>query len=220
MHSDHVFARLTGLGQTILPQSRYRVSRIDDDDRRLQISASDDALAADLQIETGAATYALAEGTSTLAEVCTITAGPQSKEWWIETTHFDVQWPAGTTLTYTELAAAPFDLLGSEGVVAYLQGPFPRERLLSPSHLGALGQALVTEGTTGGHRWAEFSYQYEGESWHQRQCAILAGEGTGFLLTTQCPTTELAEATAIHERLAQTFRLAALRLERTPSKQV
>jgi hypothetical protein len=218
MHSDHVFARLTGLGQTIVPQSRYRIARVDDDDRRLEVSAGDDAKAADLQIETGAATYALAEGTLTLAEVCTITTGPTTEAWRIESTHFDVQWPRGTMLTYSELKSSPFDLLGEEGVVAYLQGPFPRERLLSPAQLGAPGQKLVAQGLTGGHSWAEFSYEFEGEPWRQRQCAILAGEGTGFLLTTQAPTAALSEATAIHECLATTFRLAALRLESNPPK--
>src|SRR5262249_33527672 len=148
-----------------------RIAAADPTIRVVHMGATE--LVATLSFGDGELSIELAPGTKPLANWCDLQpAAPATSQpplgrrrsaFVIETSVFDVEWPADLDLWSTDPGApSPFDLVGREEELVYVQGPFALERLPAIPELVAPGQRIVARGTPE-ERWIELSYEHAGK---------------------------------------------------------
>lgn len=163
----HVYARLSGYGLVLVPYAPYSFTLLADG-RSVAVTHAAPEGTRSARITPGKAspTLHLEPGTSSLDEVVTLSAEGQPAHWRIETQVFTCDWPRGFALHSAE--SGPFDLLGPDESLIYLQGPYPPARVPPMNKLVIPGQTLVGQGEGPGFRWVEVAYTHEGRRWHKR----------------------------------------------------
>src|SRR5262249_24709483 len=104
--------------------------------------------------------------TASLAEVLDVERGPIAGDWELETSSFRVAFPAGFTLCSVPAGSwSPFDLLGPEGSLVYVESP---RSMPEPATMVGAGQRISSLG----EGWVEVTYAHEGAAWWQRHQVV------------------------------------------------
>lgn len=146
---DHVYARVSGFGCTLVPVAPYGWQQIPG--RTSSVLAVHQAASGPKQatvvIEGGKATVKLGTGTSAASDVLDILPGPAHDHFVIETSVFTCRWPMSFALVSAPPdAPSKFDLCGADGALVYVQGPFPREKVPALKDMASPGQAIREQG--------------------------------------------------------------------------
>lgn len=185
---NHVFARVTGYGVIFVPIAPFSfrffepntivVTRFDDDGDKQ----------ATIEVDQGKLHVALAEGTADIAEVAELSPSPFQDFWSIVTSFYTIPWPIALELVSGEEGGpSMFDLVGPNGELAWVQGPFELPGLPKPEQLCAPGQTLLKTGTSGEFSWVDFAYEHEGAAWCQRYYGRRHDNGKVLMVTLQVP---------------------------------
>jgi len=141
----------------------------------------------------------LDEHTPSLADVLDVGAGPDREGWWAETSAYRIPLLEGWTLQAggEPGAPSPFDLLGPNGTLLYLQAA---SRVPALAELAAPGQEVVASGEGPRSQWVEVQYVHGGEPWAQRHHLMRAGPGA-LVLTAQGRVPHMPAAVRAQEAL-------------------
>ena len=168
--AQHVYARLSGFGWTLLPRAPFWLERVPG--RRRTVLARHDHPAGSRQavVTVGgeAPGVELAAGTAALAEVLDLLPGPGWDHWRIETTVFTARWPESFALASAPSPGPPFDLHGPGGALLWVQGPVLLDRLPAPPAMAGAGQRVRRHGWSSRGGWVELAYDRDGVPWRQR----------------------------------------------------
>lgn len=195
----HVYTRLNGFGATVLPTSPYEARRVfNSDELELTCFTSAGAARAAIQVHGG-----VRADPPAMAEVA---RSGYTGEWRLETRLFSCQWPRGFALLANPGPRAPskFDLLGQDGALIYVQGPFPLERILARG-LVAPGQRVLEEGEREGRSFVEVGYQVEGRDWIQQHILIPFDTEHVLMVTEQSLTAHWAATFGAGETVVETL---------------
>ncbi|MCI0574280.1 MAG: hypothetical protein L0Y66_26410 [Myxococcaceae bacterium] len=134
-------------------------------------------------------------------------AGPDTPHWTLETSLFRCRWPEGLVLASTEEGApAPFELLGPQGAVLFLQGPLGREQLPALEEMVSPGQQVLGTGTLGEAPYVDVAYTHEGRAWRQRHVVLALGGTHVLVLTAQALESHVTPLLAQAQALVESFR--------------
>lgn len=135
-----------------------------------------------------------------------VTAGPDTDHWTVETTLFRCAWPEGLTLASTEPGApSPFEFYGPEGAVLFFQGPIARESLPKLEALAGPGQKVLGTTTTAGAPAVDIAYELDGAEWRQRHVALSLTEAHALVLTAQALDRHMPRMLAHAEAVVASF---------------
>lgn len=165
--SQHVLARVSGFGWTVLPYAPFQCEC----PGSAQIVVMHDSRQARIDVASGKPILELAPGTEAVHEVADLLRGPEGDHWRIETSVFTIRWPTGFAL-WSSAQAPGFDLLGPDQTMIYLQGPILAARLPALADMHAPEQAAVAIG----ENWIELGYEHEGRAWRQRHIVAALDE--------------------------------------------
>lgn len=170
--SQHVYARVSGFGWTLLPEAPFRFERVPHQTRLVLVEHSSQVgpKRAMLDFTADVPTIKLGEETERLEDVLELLEGPDSDHWRIETTVYSIRWPDGFAVCSS--AEPPgFDLAGPNGTLISLQGPFDIERLPLLVDMAGPGQSIHQLGST----WVELNYLQDRQPWRQTHRLIEFG---------------------------------------------
>lgn len=182
--SGHVWAWVAGFGWTVMPHAPFRFEREAGDARVVRVIhfTPDGAREATLSIDNaGEAGWVLGPGTERLEEVAELIPGPAYAHWpareiegpWrVETSVLTTCWPDGFALESTSSARPPFDLVGTDEMRVWIQGPTPEAGVPPPEGMAAPGQQLRAVVETPGGLLVELAYRHEGADWRQLHCRV------------------------------------------------
>jgi hypothetical protein len=197
--ADHVYARISGFGWSIVPRAPYQAARLPNGTVRVVHDSPGGRREAAIALTDEGIRFGLGEGTTDLKEVLDVQSGPSPDHWRIETAVFTTQWPDGF-IVVSEPKPPGFYLRGpSEGLI-YLQGPFPRERLPALTAMAAPGQTIRGHGED----WVELSYQHDAVAWVQKH-RLVAFEGKALVVTSQTPESGAEITTVAAEQVASSL---------------
>jgi hypothetical protein len=181
--SDHVFARVSGFGWTLLPRAPFWLEQVGGP-RTLLVEHNNAAglKRATLRLDESPPGVDLDEGTTSLQELLDLLPGPGLDHWQIETTVFTLPWPDGFAVQSSPDPPG-FDLLGADNTLVYVQGPFDRTDLPAPRAMAATDQTIVRHGPT----WVDLAYTDGGKRWRQTHRVVDLGEGVVLVVTSQAP---------------------------------
>jgi hypothetical protein len=196
--NQHVFARLSGFGWTLLPLAPFRFEQVPG--RPWSVVATHqkpDGLKRAVLTFGGKnlPDVELGEGTASLEEVLDLCEGPDRDHWRVETTVFTIHWPQGFALESSADPGPPgFYLHGPDATLLYVQRAFPRGRVPAPAAMAGPGQAVRRHGNT----WVELEYLHEGTAWRQTHWVVDLLRDHACVVSVQAPErwAGLAEATA------------------------
>jgi hypothetical protein len=181
--SEHIYARLSGYGWTLLPRAPFRFQRAANHPRAVIAihQAPGGPRRAMLSFDDDAPVVQLDDGVERLDEVLELSAGPASDHWRIETSVYSIRWPDMFAVQST--AEPPgFDLVGPNEAMVFLQGPFDPRNLPPLTEMASPGQVVHRLGAN----WVELDYQKDEAPW--RQVHRLVGYGDDVVVvTSQAP---------------------------------
>jgi hypothetical protein len=199
--AQHVYARLSGFGWTLVPLAPYVIERLYDRPNAVLVRhESPDGLREALLVFGGnLPDVELGEGTQALAEVLDLQEGPHLDHWRVETTVFTCRWPEGFTLASPASPGTPFELHGPDGALVYVQGPIRVDRLPPLTEMVGPGQSVRCHGRTARGGWVELEYEHQGQPWRQTHRAMEDASGYALVVSAQAPVgaAGLAEAAAV-----------------------
>ncbi len=176
--TNHVYLRLTGFGATVTPYAPFRIVRLDAEGRRLRVAS-----------EVGEAVFDFALTVpDSVPHIADVSKSAFQNPWRLETAVYSSPWPQTFEIVSTQDPASPagYDLIGPQGSLIYVQGPFPPSRLASVHSLVAAGQTVRSVGQTGAHEWIRLAYEHEGNGWEQTHVLVRLAEFS-LAVTTQAP---------------------------------
>ena len=181
--SHHVYARLSGFGWTLIPFAPFRFERVPHRPQLLLVEHQSPAgpKRAKLDFAESDPTIELGAGTNRLEEVLEFTEGPESDHWRIETTVYSVRWPDAFAVQSSPEPPG-FDLVGPNGTLVFIQGPFDPERLPALSDMVGTGQSIHNIGSS----WVELSYLDGSVAWRQTHRLIAFGSDV-VVVSSQAP---------------------------------
>ncbi|WP_435008832.1 hypothetical protein P12x_000081 [Tundrisphaera lichenicola] len=200
--TQHIFARVSGFGWTLVPDVPFRFERVADRARAIRAirSTPEGDRAALVDFTADAPEIRLDAGTGDLAEVFELLPGPGFDHWRIETSLYSARWPDGFALTSSPDPLPVFDLHGPDGSLLYIQGPTPRRRILPITSLAQPGQVIRGRGAfsglgdlfrrlSGPPGWskADLDYEFEGVPWRQAYRVVPYDQVHALLVTSQAP---------------------------------
>ncbi len=202
--AQHVYARLSGFGWTLLPHAPYRFERASDEPPT--VVAHHGPHRVTLTFDWNPPGIVLSEGTPSLEEVLDLLEGPALDYWRIETTVFAARWPAGFDLASPPAESKPpFDLHGPGGALVWVQGPVSAERLPPVPEMAGAGQTVRRHGQAAYGSWVELDYLHEGVPWRQSH-RVVPFEGTyALVVTAQAPAQLASVAEAAADEVASTI---------------
>jgi hypothetical protein len=201
--SQHVYARLSGFGWTLLPLAPFRFERVPGRPDSLAAThfAPGGPRRANLTFTADGPAVELAGGTQRVEEILDLLPGPGLDHWAIETTVFTVGWPASFALGSSPDPPG-FELLGPGRAMVYVQGPFPRPRLPTLDAMAAPGQAVRRQGRTARWAWVELEYRHEGTPWRQTHRVVDFRDDQVCVVTSQAPLGQATPADAAADEVA------------------
>lgn len=150
---------------------------------------------------------AMGKGVTKAEEVVEVAEGPDTRQWIIETPLFRAAWPQGLDLRSPLASKTRFDLVGPQpdGTLVFVQNPRQcDERTLET--MAAEGQTEAARGrTSAGHSWIELRYEFQGMPWRQRHYARRLFKEKYFVVTAQCPETDVARIFADADELTDSL---------------
>jgi len=150
---------------------------------------------------------AMGKGVTKAEEVVEVAEGPDARQWIIETPQFRAAWPQGLDLRSPLASKTRFDLVGPQpdGTLVFVQNPRQcDERTLET--MAAEGQTEAARGrTSAGHSWIELRYEFQGMPWRQRHYARRLFKEKYFVVTAQCPETDVARIFADADELTDSL---------------
>lgn len=199
--SQHVYARLSGFGWTVLPLAPFRFERVPHQPKVILVEhqSAEGPRRAKLDFERGLPAVKLADGTDRLEDILELLEGPDVDHWKIETSVYSVRWPEGFVIRST--AEPPgFDLAGPSGTLIFLQGPFDRQNLPPLAEMVGPEQSIYRLGTN----WIELAYEYEGEHWRQTHRVVDYGSDA-VVVTSQAPESWDVLVSSVADRVAESL---------------
>jgi hypothetical protein len=133
----------------------------------------------------GGYTSKLSQSTAALSDVLDVTSGLELDEWRIETTLYACRWPASYVLCSNSYPRdpAPFDLVGANGEMIFVQNP---QRMSALEEMCAPGQTVKRIEKSDRSQWIELEYQHDDRMWVQRH-EVLALPERKLAVTVQAP---------------------------------
>lgn len=170
--AHHVYARVSGFGWSALPRAPFRLERVPHHPALLlaEHQSAGGPRRAKIDLARPEPVVELDDGTLDLAEVLELAAGPAPECWRIDTSVFSANWPEGFAVRSTSEPPG-FDLVGPDGTLIFLQGPFEREQLPLPRQMAGDGQIVRRHGRD----WVELDYRQEGAPWRQAHRLVAFG---------------------------------------------
>jgi hypothetical protein len=189
----HVLARLSGFGWTLLPFFPFRFERVAGRPRAVRV-IRDDKLRREAVFDLeGRPEVSLLAGTANAEEVAELSPSKVGDDFRVETSVFTAAWPDGFAITSSEPGTpCPFDYLGDDGALIFMQGPVAQARVARLDSMCAPGQRIIDGGAHPTGSWVEFAYEHNGSAHVQRHTTVAWGSGNALIVTAQAP---LAAAT-------------------------
>jgi hypothetical protein len=202
--AQHVYARLSGCGWTLVPLAPYAIDRVHDRPNGVRVRhESPDGLREALLVFGGnLPDVELGKGTQALEAVLDLQEGPHLDHWRVETTVFICRWPEGFALTSPASPGTPFELHGPDGALVYVQGPVRVDRLPPLNEMVGPGQSVRRYGRTARGGWVELEYEHEGERWRQTHRVLEDTSGYALVVSAQAPVGAAGLAEAAAEEVA------------------
>ena len=129
--------------------------------------------------------------------VADVLEGPPRREWWLETTVYDLPLPLGWTAIVSGEVSPAFDLVRGNAVI-FIQTARNRPTL---DALAVAGQREIARGSDDYADWIELSYGHTGKLWIQRH-SLLRRQPTA-MITGQSPANEFAAVRTVQEDLTR-----------------
>ena len=195
---QHVFTAIGGFGIRVIPRAPFQ-ARVDEPlildvevggRKRARVVATADGHH-----------VALGPETDDPAEVMDVVPGPPDREWLLQTARTTLRFPRTYVLHSVEDGSpSPFDLLGDEGELIYMQ---PAPDTISVDDMLAPGQRE----TDRAGEIIEASYEHEGAVWCQRHIIVRLGVGHTRVLTLQATEAQMAHARPVLAAMARSARV-------------
>lgn len=195
--SGHIYVAASGFGVRVIPKAAPYRFRIDSESGWLLVDAEapDGWLSGSCNPVTGNCDEAM-------TDVAEVVAGPNWKEWWLETGPYRVPLPVGwTSHSSGSLDPVPFDLVSGSGAMIYVQTP---SSLARASDLVGPGQQLERTWDDAEGEWLDVSYAHDGSTWFQRHCLRRWNKLTA-VITGQSERHALEETMACHAQVVRTI---------------
>jgi hypothetical protein len=188
--AQHVYARLSGLGWTLVPLAPFLIER--PAGRPWPLVATHEGPGevkrAILSFPANnLPDFEFAEGTTSLGDVLDISQGPDLDHWRVETSVFTCRWPDGFALASAPSPGPPFDLHGPGGSLVFVQGPFGLTRLPPIDRMVGPEQTVFRSGSSPRGGWVELGYEHGGVPWRQTHRVVEDGRGFALVVTSQAP---------------------------------
>lgn len=160
MSHSHIYVAASGYGLRVIPRSAPYRYRLSSEPPNLEVECCDGGeWRFAVVIPTGGGYRSrIAEPAESLAEVADIVAGPDYDGWWLDTSRYRVPLPPGWTAVSDQISP-PFDLVGPDGSLVYIQTP---GRQPSLSDLPSPGQDVLGTGGDALGEWIDVAYVHEG----------------------------------------------------------
>jgi hypothetical protein len=164
VQGHHVFTVVSGFGLRVIPRAPYRlVHGPGAQELDIHHTSVEGPRFARL-IADGVRGYKskIDQYTHSLADVLSVEKGPVQGAWQLETHQFRLVFPENFALhSVPGDSPSPFDLVGPEQTLIYVQAPAKM-----PSLTGLCGPGQKVSQT--GSNWIELIYEHEGNRWWQR----------------------------------------------------
>lgn len=203
--TSHVYLRLMGFQLTVVPRAPFRIQRSDEPLNGLDVEHDSPLgpLFARLIPRDGGYASKLDEHTKSLFDVLDVTAGPNLEDWQLETSVFACAWPDEYAICSNNFPndPAPFDLIGPNGEMIYVQTPAhipDLEAMRTPD------QAIQQLQRTSDSEWIELAYQHDGQPWCQRH-EVITVLGRRLAVTTQAPSQYFELAVRSSQEVVRSF---------------
>jgi len=186
---SHVYSRLSGYGWSLLPYAPYLFERVADAPEttvRVIRERPAEVWSVRVDVEKDPPHFVACEAPAP-DDVVELTPGPAGP-WRIETSVYTIAWPVGFAISSTpEGAPSAVDLIGPEGALVFVQGPFPAASVVPQDRMIGPGQRLASSGESSRHRWIELSYEHDGGPWVQRHYVFALSAEHVLVTTAQAP---------------------------------
>jgi hypothetical protein len=184
----HVLARLSGFGWTLVPFYPFRFERVARRPRAVRVIRDGDvSRGAVFDLESRPEVSALT-GTANAEDVAELSPSTVVDDFRVETSVFTAAWPEGFAITSSEPGApCPFDYVGEDGTLIFLQGPVAQSRVARLDSMCAPGQRLTDGGAHPTGSWVELAYEHDGRAHVQRHTTVAWGSGLALIVTAQAP---------------------------------
>ena len=191
MSCAHVYTVASGFGLRVVPISAPYSFALGATLGELNISRTIGTRTFEVRVVATAVGYTttLSSGTEALDEVADVVPGPDWESWWLETSVYRIPLPEKWRAIGNDLHPSPFDLVGPNDELIFLQTPNsvpPLDRFAAP------GQRLHRKGTGPRSRWVEVRYEHDGDLWAQRH-DVVELDAVTCVVTLQCREALLAE---------------------------
>lgn len=196
--TQHVFAWVTGFGWTLMPFAPFRFERSEERPWTVSVERSGAARAVvALERDGRAGGFRAVLQPGSAADVVELIEGPayahadrgaDYDHWRIETSLFNVRWPAGFALRSVADAPPVFELTGPDGRLIWVQGPFDSAVVPSPDGLAAPDQTLERVVASAGGPLVELRYEHGGRPWNMFHAVVDRFAGAVCIVTGQTPT--------------------------------
>lgn len=167
--AEHVFARVAGHGWVLLPLAPFRwVQRPDELDPTVEATHfPDDGDERTVRIrirQNDVHWEAVTPGIPLDSVLDVYETQLGGIGWAIETAVFRCTWPQDYTL---QSSSVPFDLVGPNEELIWIQGPVPAEQVAPPAQMLDPGQTLISVEEWPGKAEVEVAYTHEGVRWRK-----------------------------------------------------
>ncbi len=181
MSHHHLWVRVEGFGLVILPRAIPFEVRLEPDDVLVVRSAD---------TESRVAPGALPGYT----EAADLVAGNSESSWCIQTTDFELPFPASFKLVSADNPNVPpgFDLVGPAGEIVYFQGPGARKQFERPDTLIGPGETVLDTSSEGPLQVC-VTYQHADQQWWQIRRVSLLDDTSCMLVQLQASCLPTAE---------------------------
>lgn len=204
-NEQHVFVRISGFRLTVVPRAPFRIERAASTPGTVQVEhdSPQGRLTALLVPKDGGYTSKLSQSTAALGDVLDVTSGLDLDEWRIETTLYACRWPTGYVLCSNAYPRdpAPFDLVGANGEIIFVQNP---QRMPVLEEMCAPGQTVKRIEKSDRSQWIELEYQHDDRMWVQRH-EVLALSGHQMAVTMQALEPFAQDAIIVAQELARSI---------------
>lgn len=203
---QHVYARVSGFGLTVIPFAPFQMIRSDEVDHALDIQHSQQQhrlFARVIPDGDGRYKSQIGQATESLYDVADIAPGPHSTDWVIETSVATCRWPAGYELCSNNFPddPGPFDLIGPYQELIYTQQP---RRMPDVKDMCAPGQTVLDIQHTPASDWIELQHSHEGAMWFQRHEVVKTLQHP-MAVTSQCRAEFRTGTTAAARQVAESL---------------
>ena len=216
--AGHVFAWITGFGWTLMPYAPFRFERVLGRLRSVRVEHSDPSGIGRVVIDVsddGRKVRSEPEHKDTPSiDVVDLIEGAAFPHWshsaafdhWrVETSVLSIRWPEGFAVRSVPDTPPPFELVGPDSALIWVQGPFPSVALPPLEQMVGPGQTAEQSVATAGEPMVELRYLHDGAHWRMFHCVVDRFAGAVCVVTGQAPMRQREFVRAAVEEVASSL---------------